>query len=143
MSLGFAIFLGLLVWFVLRCLFSGFYTVDQNQRAVITTFGKARRFGDQTTLDDPISDTLRPDEKERYACPLVHVTQPGLHFKFPWQKVYKVSIATQTVNIAYDPESPAANQEGPSRRSDVPPRGPRPMTGASMRAPARRGASAG
>ncbi len=112
MSLGLAIFFGLIVWFILRCLISGFYTVDQNQRAVVTTFGKAPRFGGQTTINDPISESLRPDEKDRYVYPLLHITPPGLHFKFPWQKVYKVSIATQTVNIAYDPETPSANQEG-------------------------------
>lgn len=104
--------LGLFIWFVLRCLISGFYTIDQNQRAIVTTFGKAPRFGNTTTLEDPLSDSLRPDEKERYVYPLLHVTQPGLHFKFPWQKVYKVSIATQTVNIAFDPETPSANQDG-------------------------------
>ncbi len=112
MSLGFAIFFGLIVWFVLRCLISGFYTVDQNQRAVVTTFGKAPRFGDQKTTNDPMADSLRSDEKERYAYPLLRVTPPGLHFKFPWQNVFKVSIATQTVNIAFDPDSPSANQEG-------------------------------
>ena len=112
MSIGLAVLLGFFVWFVLRCLISGFYTVDQNQRAVVTTFGKAPRFGNKTTGDDPISESLRPDEKERYVYPLLDVTSPGLHFKFPWQKVYKVSIATQTVNIAYDPDSPSANQDG-------------------------------
>jgi len=112
MSIGLAIILGFFIWFVLRCLISGFYTVDQNQRAIVTSFGKAPRFGDKTTLDDPMSETLRDDEKERYVYPLLHVTPPGLHFKFPWQKVYKVSVATQTVNIAYDPDSPSANQEG-------------------------------
>ncbi len=112
MSIGLTVLLGFFVWFVLRCLISGFYTVDQNQRAVVTTFGKAPRFGSKTTMDDPISESLRPDEKERYVYPLLDVTPPGLHFKFPWQKVYKVSIATQTVNIAYDPDSPSANQDG-------------------------------
>jgi regulator of protease activity HflC (stomatin/prohibitin superfamily) len=27
----------------------------------------------------------------------------------PWQQVYKVTVATQTLNIAFDPESPSAN----------------------------------
>lgn len=113
MSVGLAIFIGFFVWFILRCLISGFYTVDQNQRAVVTTFGRAPRFNNQTTLDDSaLSETLRPEERERYSYPVVKVTQPGLHFKFPWQKVYKVSIATQTVNIAYDPDTPSANQDG-------------------------------
>ena len=34
----------------------------------------------------------------------------GPYFKWPWEKIYKVSIATQTVNMAYDPEAPQANQ---------------------------------
>src|SRR6185369_13701986 len=32
--------------------------------------------------------------------------------KWPWEKVYKVSIATQTLNMAYDPEDPSANRDG-------------------------------
>jgi hypothetical protein len=36
----------------------------------------------------------------------------GTYFKWPWQGAYKVSIATQTVNMAFDPESPGANQSG-------------------------------
>lgn len=112
MSLGAALICGLAIWFVLRCLLSGFYIVDQNQRAVVTTFGRAPRIKGKTTLDSPIAQSLRDSEKERYAYPLVKVTMPGLHFKFPWQKAYKVSIATQTTSIAYDPETPSANQNG-------------------------------
>jgi regulator of protease activity HflC (stomatin/prohibitin superfamily) len=112
MAIGSAILLGFIVWFVLRCLISGFYTVDQNERAVVTTFGKAPRFGNRTTLDDPVSATLHPDERERYVYPLLHVTQPGLHFKFPWQRVFKVSVATQTMNIAHDPDVLSANDNG-------------------------------
>jgi len=36
----------------------------------------------------------------------------GLYFKWPWEKVYKVSIATQTLNMAFDPEDPSANMGG-------------------------------
>lgn len=112
MSLGVMILAGFLIWFFLRCVLFGFYTVDQNERAVVTTLGRAPRFGNKTTLEDPISDSLQGDEKERYKYPLLHVTQPGLRFKFPWQRVYKVSIATQTLNIAYDPDMPSANMKG-------------------------------
>lgn len=104
--------LGIAIWFFLRCILSGFYTIDQNERAVVTTLGRAPRFGDKTTLEDPISDALNEDEKSRYAFPLLEIIQPGLHFKFPWQKVYRVSIATQTLNIAYDPDMPSANKSG-------------------------------
>ena len=107
-----AVLIGILLWFIIRCLISGFYIVEQNERAIVTTFGRAPRLGDATTLNDPISSDLRPEEKERYVYPRVQITPAGLHFKFPWQKVYKVTIATQTANIAYDPENPSANQRG-------------------------------
>src|SRR5438093_6949639 len=36
----------------------------------------------------------------------------GPYFKWPWEKVYKVSVATQTINMANDPENPDANRAG-------------------------------
>jgi regulator of protease activity HflC (stomatin/prohibitin superfamily) len=111
-NLADSLFIGLGLWFALRVILTGFFTVDQNERAVLTTFGRASRRGAFTSLDDPLAAALRPDERERYAYPQVVVVPPGLHFKFPWQAVFKVSIATQTANIAFDPESVAANQSG-------------------------------
>ncbi len=108
----FSILLGISIWFVLRCLFTGLYTVDQNERAVVTTFGRAPRFGNKTTANDPISAGLNDEEKGRYNYPIVIITNPGLYFKFPWQRVYKVSIATQTADIAYDPDNARANDSG-------------------------------
>ncbi len=104
--------LGFLAWFVVRYLIAGFYTIDQNQRAVITSFGRAQRLGNATTLDDPISETLVKDERDRYAYPQVRVVQPGFYWKWPWQRVHKVSIATSTMNMAFDPDTPQANQGG-------------------------------
>jgi len=113
MTESFGVLLGIIAWFLVRYLLAGLYTVDQNERAVKTIFGRAQRVGDETTLDDPISQTLRPDERERYAYPQLRVIQPGgPYFKFPWEQVYKVSIATQTLNMAYDPESQKANAGG-------------------------------
>jgi regulator of protease activity HflC (stomatin/prohibitin superfamily) len=107
------ILLGVVAWIVVRCVFTGFYTVDQNQRAVKTVFGRAQRLGDRTTLDDPIAEALREDEKERYRYPQVRVIPPGgPYFKWPWERVYKVSVATETANMAFDPESPKANRNG-------------------------------
>jgi regulator of protease activity HflC (stomatin/prohibitin superfamily) len=41
------------------------------------------------------------------------VIQPGgPYFKWPWEKIYKVSIATETVNLAFDPEDINANRGG-------------------------------
>ena len=107
------IMIGLLAWFLVRCLLSGIYTVNQNERAVKTSFGRAERIPGATTLNDPISASLDADEKQRYAYPQVRVIMPGgPYFKMPWQKIYKVSVATQTINMAYDPESTTANQGG-------------------------------
>lgn len=92
--------IGLLVWFFLRVVLGGIYTVDQNERAVITRFGRAERIGDRTTLDDPIAQHLREEERSRYAFPQVRVVQPGgPYLKIPWEKVHKVRIATSTVNL--------------------------------------------
>ena len=41
---------GFIAWFMLRYFLAGFYILDQNQRAVITSFGRAQRLGDATRL---------------------------------------------------------------------------------------------
>lgn len=113
MSLLSGIIVGFLVWFLLRYVLSAIYTVDQNERAVKTIFGRAERIGNTTTLTTALGDTLTPEQKERYNYPLVRVIPPGgPYFKWPWERIYKVSIATQTINMAQDPEDPKANQGG-------------------------------
>jgi regulator of protease activity HflC (stomatin/prohibitin superfamily) len=113
MTLFAGIAVGLVAWFLFKYLVAGIFTVNQNERAVKTRFGRAERLGDLTTLQDPISEHLRPEEKERYAFPQVRVIPPGgPYFKWPWERVYKVSIATQTMNMAFDPETPTANSGG-------------------------------
>jgi regulator of protease activity HflC (stomatin/prohibitin superfamily) len=104
--------LGFIIWFFTRYGLFGFYTIGPNERAVVTTFGRAQRVGESTTLQDPISETLRPDERHRYDYPQVRVVGPGFYWKLPWQRVHKVSIATVTVSIAYDPEDGSANHGG-------------------------------
>lgn len=100
------------IWFFFRFVLTGFYTVDQNERAVKTSFGRAERLSG-TTLDDPISHPLRPEERERYAYPQVRVIPPGgPYFKMPWEKIHKASIATMTVNMARDLEDATANYGG-------------------------------
>src|SRR5690349_4222075 len=108
------VLIGLALWFLLRFVLLGFYTVDQNERAVKTSFGRAVRVpGGKTTLDDPVAEFLLPEERPRYTYPQVRVIQPGgPYFKMPWERIYKVSIATTTVNMALDPESAAANDNG-------------------------------
>jgi len=108
------IMVGFAAWFVVRFVLTGWYTVGPNQRAVKTVFGRAQRLGLLTSLDDDvISESLRETEKERYCYPKVKVIMPGgPYFKWPWEKVHKVSIATETANMAFDPESPEANHNG-------------------------------
>jgi regulator of protease activity HflC (stomatin/prohibitin superfamily) len=104
---------GLGLWFIVRCVLIGIYTVDQNERAVKTVFGRAQRVPGKTTLDDPIAAGLRPDEKDRYVYPQVRVIPPGgPYFKMPWEKIYKISIATTTMNMAVDLENSQANNAG-------------------------------
>jgi regulator of protease activity HflC (stomatin/prohibitin superfamily) len=107
------IIVGFVVWFLMRYLVAGLYTVNQNERAVKTIFGRAERLPDSMTTEDPFAEYLRPDERERYNYPQVRVIQPGgPYFKWPWEKIHKVTIATQTVNMAFDPEDPTANANG-------------------------------
>jgi regulator of protease activity HflC (stomatin/prohibitin superfamily) len=105
---------GFIVWFLVRYLLAGLYTVNQNERAVKTSFGRAQRInGNASTLQDPISEGLDSAERARYGWPQLRVISPGgPYFKWPWERVYKVGVATQTVNMAYDPENPEANQSG-------------------------------
>jgi regulator of protease activity HflC (stomatin/prohibitin superfamily) len=95
------------------CLLGGLYTLNQNERAVVTNFGRAERLGTATSLDLLISENLRPEEKERYVYPQVRVIGPGgPYFRMPWQRVFKVSVSIQTLNVAFDPDVPEANQKG-------------------------------
>ncbi len=105
--------IGLMAWFAVRFLLTGLYTVAPNQRAVKTVFGRVQRLGNLTTLDDAIAESLRETERERYCYPQVRVIMPGgPYFKWPWEQVHKVSVATETANMAFDPESPQANRNG-------------------------------
>lgn len=113
MTIGFGIILGICAWFIVRYIVGGIFTVDQNERAIKTSFGRAERVGAQTTLNDPVSETLDEEEKLRYNYPQVRVIGPGgPYIKMPWERVHKISIATQTLNMAVDLENPAANMQG-------------------------------
>lgn len=106
--------LGLFTWFLARFVITGLFTVDQNERAVKTIFKRAQRLpGTPSTLEDPVATMFDPQERERYAYPQLRVIPPGgPYFKWPWERIYKVSIATQTMNMAVDPENPDANMRG-------------------------------
>lgn len=102
---------GIIVWFLFRYGFTLFFTVDQNERAVKTIFGRAQRISE---IPNPIlTAQLLPDEVDRYHYPRVRVIGPGgPYIKWPWERIYKVSVATQNLNMAWDPEDPSANKGG-------------------------------
>ncbi len=112
MAILLGIFFGALLWFI-RTILPGLFTVQQNERAVKTSFGRAQRIDGRTTLNDPISSALRADERSRYAWPQVQVIQPGgPYIRWPWEKVYKTQVSVQTINMAQDLENPQANLNG-------------------------------
>jgi regulator of protease activity HflC (stomatin/prohibitin superfamily) len=105
--------LGFTAYVLLRALMMGFFTVAPNERAVLTSFGRAQRIGTATTLDTPLADDLPELDRERYSYPQLQVIGPGgPYFRWPWQKVHKVNVAISTASIAFDPETPEANQGG-------------------------------
>ncbi len=108
------ILIGFAAWVLIRYILTGLYTVGPNERAVKTVFGRAQRLRGLTTLDDEvISGMLRDTERQRYCFPQVKVIMPGgPYIKLPWEKVYKVSIATKIANMAFDHETPSANRNG-------------------------------
>ena len=107
------ILLGFVAWILVRFILTSLFTVDPNERAVKTVLGRAQRIGDATTLDTPLADLMRPDERQRYTYPQLRVISPGgPYFKWPWERIYKVSVATETINMAKDLEDPRANSNG-------------------------------
>lgn len=103
------IFLGVIAY-VASQVWWGFYTVNPNERAVTTKFGRAVRENDDASFaSDDFSRSgnaaASESEEDRYKYPKLKVIGPGLHFKWPWEDVYKISIATQTADIGLDPTS--------------------------------------
>ena len=97
--------IGIITYCFFRCIVGGFYTVSPDQRAVVTSFGKAERLG-KSAVAAPAEEggELSADEQERYEYPQVRVVGPGgPYFKMPWQSVHKVSVATQSVDLSWDP----------------------------------------
>jgi regulator of protease activity HflC (stomatin/prohibitin superfamily) len=104
------VYFGIIFFVILRYVVMGFYVIQQNERGVKLIFGKAERLNG-STLDLPeFAQTLKADEPGRYNYPILKVIPPGgPYFKFPWEKIIKVNIATQLIDIAFDPENQFAN----------------------------------
>lgn len=94
---------GLAIYCVTRVLFTCFYVIRPDQRAVLTSFGRAERLSEEL-LEKADEPQLSADEQKRYAYPRVRVIGPGgPYFKWPWQAIHKVSVATQAVDLVWDP----------------------------------------
>ncbi len=99
MSLA-AFLAGILLYVTVRVLIGCLYTVRPDQRAVVTSFGAVQKLSTATSEETPLSD----EERNRYEYPQVRVIGPGgPYFKMPWQRVHKVSVATQSVDLSWDP----------------------------------------
>jgi regulator of protease activity HflC (stomatin/prohibitin superfamily) len=99
MDVLFGFVLGVFAFAAARILFGCLYIVRPDQRAVVTSFGGVQKLSEKSP-----PPPLTGDEKERYEYPQVRVVKPGgPYFKLPWQEVYKVSVSTQSVNLAWDP----------------------------------------
>ena len=97
--MSFGVFLlGLGIYALVRVIITGFFTVRPDQRAVLTTFGRAQRMPKGKL---PESD---PEDEQRYVYPAVRAIRPGgPYFKWPWQKLHKVSVSTKAVDVTWDP----------------------------------------
>src|SRR5260221_3589806 len=103
MTIFIGFLLGATLWFFLRIVMGGIFTVDQNERAVKTSFGRAERVPGATTNDDPVAQHLNTEERSRYAYPQVRIIPPGgPYVKMPREKEYTVKLSTVTMNMAVD-----------------------------------------
>ena len=95
-----AFVLGLILYSLYAVVIRAFYTVKPNERAVITSLGRAQRLGDQLVADLLMDE----EEQSRYRFPRLAVIGPGgPYFKWPWQEVHKVDVATQGLDLTWDP----------------------------------------
>lgn len=102
-------FLGLLLYGGVRVLIGGFYTIKPNERAAITSFGRAVRLRNAPV---EAAEDAGDEEQQRYRYPVLKVVGPGgPYFKWPWQKVHKVSVATQSADVTWDPSKVQATIE--------------------------------
>ena len=77
------------------------YTVRPDQRAVVTSFGRAHR---QMRAGGADAALLSDEERERYAYPQVRTISPGgPYFKWPWQTIHTGSVATSSIDLIWDP----------------------------------------
>ncbi|MFP4602357.1 MAG: SPFH domain-containing protein [Halochromatium sp.] len=95
-----AFLLGLCVYIAFKVVIRALYIVKPNERAVLASFGRAVRLGDQWVVDAHLDE----DERERYRFPQLRMIGPGgPYFKWPWQEVHKVEVDTKSIDLTWDP----------------------------------------
>jgi regulator of protease activity HflC (stomatin/prohibitin superfamily) len=89
----------------LLTLLFGVYSIGPTERGVLTTFGRVQRTPGTTTEDPQLGALLNDEEKKRYSYPNIRVILPGgPYFKWPWQRLYKVDMTIQAIDITWDPD---------------------------------------
>ncbi|EXJ15346.1 SPFH domain-containing protein [Imhoffiella purpurea] len=95
-----AFLFGLACYVIYKVFIRAFYTVKPDERAIITSFGRAQRLG-KVLIED---DSLNAEEQARYHFPQLRTIGPGgPYFKWPWQEVHKVRVVTQAIDLTWDP----------------------------------------
>ena len=90
---------GLLVFLIVSTLLTGIYTVRPTERAVLTSFGRAVRLPSTRR-----PGSTPPEGGRLYQYPQLKVIEPGgPYLKWPWQAVHRVNVATQAVELTWDP----------------------------------------
>ena len=109
------IVIGFLAWFVVRYVLAGFYTVDQNERAVKTLLRPRAAHRRAHHARHPARRTcLREDERERYALPAAarHPARRPLLQVAVGEGAQGLGRHRRPLNMAFDPEDPSANRDG-------------------------------
>lgn len=111
----FGLFCGICLAALITLLF-GVYSIGPTERGVLASFGRAQRLPGATAEDPQLATLLTEEEKKRYKYPCVRVIQPGgPYFKWPWQRLHKVDMTIQAVDITWDPEIKQAFIEAVTR----------------------------
>lgn len=82
------------------------FTIKPDECAIITSFGKAKRLSitDASAGDTIDGSSNSEEEEERYNYPQLETLGPGgPYIRWPWQKVYKVRVSTEAVDLSWDP----------------------------------------
>jgi len=88
------------------------YIIRPDECAVVTSFGRAQRLRQIDQVADSSKSGLSDEEQKRYDYPQLRTRGPGgPYLKLPWQRVYKVRVATEALDLCWDPSKVQENVE--------------------------------